>query len=440
MRIAILGGGAGGLAASWLLDPAHDVTLYEREAVLGGHVRTAGGNVPCPGLPAGLRLDVGVQDFSRSRSPTLHAWLRALGVPAAARAVDPATRLFRRDGRRLAVPCALGDDHPTPLDRARAWAAQHPLARALRAFLRATERRPADELSARTVGSFLGDDAFAAWVCARLACEFFTPASRVRGLSAAIAVPTLREALVGGARSHLPDGVSAYVDRAAGSLRRGVRLGARLRGVIRHRAGVTVRDEAGHDERFDAVVLALPPHRVLPVLLDASEAERARWSPWQGEVRHTVLHRDPAPWARRGAPRSAALDLFEGESGGFGSNATLDRGAARAPRDERADYALAFGLDHELDPAKVIHRQPHDVAEYSQRSLATREVIERAQGERGTWVVGAFLGDGLHEGAVSSALRVAGRLGGRSLGAPPRVTEGSEGEGGRSRGPPGRAS
>ncbi len=65
MRIAIVGGGASGLITAWLLDRAHEVTLFERAPVLGGHIRTLGRNAPRGDLPAGLWLDAGVVEFSR---------------------------------------------------------------------------------------------------------------------------------------------------------------------------------------------------------------------------------------------------------------------------------------------------------------------------------------------------------------------------------------
>lgn len=40
MKIAIVGGGAAGIMAAWGLNAKHDVTIYEKDPVIGGHVTT----------------------------------------------------------------------------------------------------------------------------------------------------------------------------------------------------------------------------------------------------------------------------------------------------------------------------------------------------------------------------------------------------------------
>ena len=45
MKIAIIGGGSAGLVTAHLLDGAHDVTIFEKAPILGGHVRTLNRNV-----------------------------------------------------------------------------------------------------------------------------------------------------------------------------------------------------------------------------------------------------------------------------------------------------------------------------------------------------------------------------------------------------------
>jgi len=40
MRVAVIGGGGAGLVAAWLLEHSAEVTLFEAEDRLGGHMRT----------------------------------------------------------------------------------------------------------------------------------------------------------------------------------------------------------------------------------------------------------------------------------------------------------------------------------------------------------------------------------------------------------------
>ncbi len=72
---------------------------------------------------------------------------------------------------------------------------------------------------------------------------------------------------------------------------------------------------------------------------------------------------------------------------------------------------MAFGLDSEFDPARILHRQEHEVPAYTVTALSTREEIRAHNGHRRIWYAGAWLGNGLQEGAVCSALAVSRALG-----------------------------
>jgi predicted NAD/FAD-binding protein len=217
--------------------------------------------------------------------------------------------------------------------------------------------------------------------------------------------------------------MSSYVDRVAASLRGRVALGASLRGVSRGGAAgappVSVIHDDGHEEPFDAVVLAVPPHRVLSLLRDPSPEERRWFGAFEGGFVETVVHTDTSLYERRGARAFSEFDLFELPGGGHGYNAYLDRLAGLSGAGP-THYFLAFDLDAELDPACILHRQLHDVARYDDRALAEREGLRHHNGARATFFAGAYLHDGLHEGAVRSALAVADRLGGRTLALPSR--------------------
>lgn len=243
---------------------------------------------------------------------------------------------------------------------------------------------------------------------------YSTPYARTPELSAAMAAPMLRRFLRATRWTHLPQGVSSYVQRVAGSLRGRVVTGARLRPITRRPDGVTVTREDGHAERFDAAVMAVAPLRTLAMLADPSDDERAWFGGFEGGTVVTVVHADMGMYERRGVRAYSEFDLFEGADGEHGYNAWLNR-LAGLPTEGAPQYGLAFHLDAEVDPAKVIHRQAHDVASYTVRALGARDDLRACNGLRGTYFVGAWLGDGLHEGAVRSALDVSARLGGRRL-------------------------
>ncbi|MFO0696933.1 MAG: FAD-dependent oxidoreductase [Polyangiales bacterium] len=414
LDVAIVGGGAAGLATAHLLDEAHRVVLYEKEPRLGGHIRTLGRNVPCGALPAGVHLDAGVIEFDRGNFPLFHALMRSLDVDVETLAPGGASQLFLADGTHYHSPEALRAEHPERVAELRARLELVPLLLRRRRFLRTTRAVGGDELATSPIERFLSDDDFSTWVRSLLMYAYSTPYEEVRAISAAMAVPMLRAFLWPNDWTRIPGGVFRYVEALTRGLRGEVVLDAGVSGLRRTDEGVVVCTKDGFERRFDRVVLAVPPHRVLPLLRDADETERALFDHFEGGTIETLVHTDTSLHERVHSHYRSEFDLFELPSGAHGYDAYLNR-LAGLPTDRPPHYALAFGLEGAIDPETVLHRQTHDVARYSERALGTRAGIEARQGERHTFFAGAYLGDGLHEGAIRSAVAVAARLGGRAL-------------------------
>src|SRR5262249_31558945 len=98
MRIAIIGGGAAGLMTAWLLQFEHEVTLYERAPVLGGHARTI--TLDCGGVT--VHCETGFKYFFSAYYPTLLALLAVLQLKPRPRWLNLTLRL--RDGTELVLP------------------------------------------------------------------------------------------------------------------------------------------------------------------------------------------------------------------------------------------------------------------------------------------------------------------------------------------------
>ena len=76
MRIAIIGSGISGLSAAWLLQPEHEVTVFEKNDYFGGHTDTHAVTVE----GQALQVDTGFIVFNEHNYPLLCAMLRELGV------------------------------------------------------------------------------------------------------------------------------------------------------------------------------------------------------------------------------------------------------------------------------------------------------------------------------------------------------------------------
>ena len=408
MRIAIIGAGASGLATAWLLDGAHQVTVFERAAVPGGHIRTLGRNAPRGDLAPGIFLDAGVVEFGRENFPTVHRLFEALKVPL--RAVPGTTALHRLHGPPLYSPGAIRD--LPQLQRLRAKL-RLPRAGLQRQRFMARTKLPPAALEGRPLGDFLGEPPYSDWMQLLVTYAYSIPTPQVPGLAASISVPMLRAFCTPNSWTAVEGGSYAYVERLLGQLKGAVHTSARVEAVRRSADGVEISVD-GQTLRFDAVVLATPPDQVLALLADPDEAERRRFGAWQANRTHTLVHADPGLYARRGIPIATEFDVFELPGGEGGYNACLDR-LAGLPSGGPMRFGLALGLDAEIDPAKVLLRQPHHTAAFTVAALAPREEVRATNGHRATWYAGAWLGDGLHEGAISSAVAVLGALGGKIL-------------------------
>lgn len=76
MKIGIVGSGGAGMAAAWMLDQEHDVTVFERNEVIGGHAHTveveSGGHVHY--------IDSAFNWFNSTIYPTFSRYIDHLGI------------------------------------------------------------------------------------------------------------------------------------------------------------------------------------------------------------------------------------------------------------------------------------------------------------------------------------------------------------------------
>jgi predicted NAD/FAD-binding protein len=410
VKIAIIGGGSAGLVTAHLLDGAHEVSVFEKAPILGGHVRTLNRNVSCD-LEQGLILDAGVIEFEQRNFPTLMRLFESLGCET--RPVPGTTTFWTRDGEHHLSPGSMRRAPGSLRERLRQLIDLIELGIHEKLFSLRTAL-PEPTLETLTLGDLLTDTDSDRWAALLATYAYSIPYERVRRMPAGLTIPTLRAFEHAESWVSLRGGSWDYLGRIVERLEGEVHTGAHIARVARDERGVTLRMTSGETCSFDKVVFAAPPDQTLPLLENPTADERRRFSAWRANRIHVLVHEDPGVYSRRGVKVMTEFDVIETGPDSGGYNCYLNT-LCGVPEDEQRAFGLAFGIDAWIDPSKVILRQEHHTPDYTVESHRWHHEVVATNGENHTYHAGAWLGDGLQEGAVTSALAVSMLLGGASI-------------------------
>ncbi|TAF53903.1 MAG: FAD-dependent oxidoreductase [Oscillatoriales cyanobacterium] len=370
MRIAIVGGGASGMAtAYWLNKQGHHVTVLESQPILGGHIRTLNKNVLPNQSECNEILENGVLEF-----PTVFYNFAAL-----------MQELFK-DGGHFLSAVAIQKNF-TGMQRLIEYLQLDSLyARSAGFILKMRFAKQHDfynmPLSQTLKRSCVRND----WLKLLTMYSYSIPFELLDDFPAQLAMPVLREyASVNWVR--IKGGVYSYIEKILERFKGHILLNVEIAKIFRSADAVKIVLANGEIQEFDKVVFAMPPD--------------------QPNYATTVLHSDTSMYDRYGIRKLSEFDFFETDKG-WGYNASLNQLCGiTSPR----EYSLAFKLEEAIDKQHIIHIQKHHTPLYTVESFRYRDEVIETNGENNTYHAGAYLGNGLHEGAITSALRVAKLIG-----------------------------
>lgn len=404
MHIVVIGGGAAGMACAHYLTKKHRVTLLEKQPLLGGNVRTINRNVESKILPDGVFIDNGVIEFHREHSPSFSSLVKELGLELV-HFQGGSTGLYMEDGRSYHMPGAIRQQHASPIRKSLHYlrllaAMRHLVPIGLRMQLYKSD-------SDKCLDDLLGDDVMSKWMKMLLMYGYSIPYAELGKFPAPLAIYTLLQSGIGTQWVRLEGGVYRYMEeilRQAGD-KLEVITGLRPDSVTRTSTGVVV-ELPSRSLKADAVVFATPPDQVLPLLTDSHADECRLFSAWEANHVETIIHTDQSIYENWKTPGFTEFDLFEKQGGkDAGYNAYLNR-LCGLPDEHEIKYFLAYNMEDRVDSEKIIDRQRHHTPLYTAPAAACVDEIKASNGFNNTFHAGAYLYNGLHEGAIESALAV----------------------------------
>ncbi|SNT73958.1 NAD(P)/FAD-dependent oxidoreductase [Paracoccus seriniphilus] len=403
-RIAVIGSGISGLGTAWLLDPHHDITLFEAEARAGGHARTVHAE--------GVDVDTGFIVCNRRTYPLFIPMLERLGI-----ALEASDMSFSAsfDGGRYeygTFSARAMFAQPLCLMDAGHWR----LIRDILRFFRHANNHAGHEGSiGELIGTLgLGDEFRDRFLLPISGAIWSSPTADMMQFPAGTFVRFFHNhglLSVGGQPQWLTvkGGSRRYVDAILAGLRGGLRLSSPVRSVRRQADGVILSTAQG-EERFDRVVFATHAPQALAALEQADPDEVAILGAMRTQANRVVLHSDPQLMPRR---RSAWASWNYVTKGGIPST---DRPISLSYWMNRLQNLttprpLIVTLNPETEPRHIHDEASFAHPQFDAAAISAQGRLHEIQGRGGVFYAGAWTRHGFHEDGLLSALRVAQAMG-----------------------------
>jgi predicted NAD/FAD-binding protein len=409
--IAIIGSGISGMGAAHLLHPKHEITLYEKASIVGGHSRTKQVDYDGTAIP----VDTGFIVYNERNYPNLVGLFKQLGVAThksnmtfAASIDDGALEWCARDLNGM-----FGQRRN--LLRPRFY-------RLLRQVLRfnARARAMVDAAPDVTLGELvqsLGLDSDflhhyllpmggAIWSCSPSLMLQFPARTFLRffenhGLLGFSGQPQWYT-VTGGSREYVAKITAPYAHR--------IRTDCAVVHVRREGGKVWVRDARGEEIAYDRAIFASHADETLAMLSDASAEERRILGSFTYQTNEAFLHRDTAVMPRR--KRCWASWVYHADNAGAEPTIgvtywmNLLQGI-----DASKPLFVTLNPTRPIAESKIFDRHLFTHPVFTREAIAAQAALPQIQGAQQCWFAGAYTRYGFHEDGLLSAVNVAKQMG-----------------------------
>lgn len=409
-KIAVIGSGISGMSAAYLLSATNDVTLFEKQPVIGGHTRTRVVEIRGREIP----VDTGFIVFNHVNYPELVGMFRHLGI--ATQKSDMTFGFTMQNGafewgaENLNAVFAQRSNLLNPAFYGMIRDVMRFFKHAPRCLEQPTQVSLGElvqqlSLGARFRDRFIIPMGAAIWSC---------PAEKMLDFPAQTFVQFFKNhgllSLTGQHQWYTVSGGSQnYVKEIIRPLRDNVHVNKGIRKVWNESGSAMLETLGGEKHMYDHIVLASHADHSLAMLADATAEEKRILGAFTYQKNRAFLHSDESVMPKRKACWS---------SWNYAADTTAQV-AVTYWMNRLQGIDKQYPLFVTLNPVQPIakdkihdeHLFEHPV--FTREAIAAQAEIASIQGKRNLWFCGAYQRYGFHEDGLMSGIAVAKALGAR---------------------------
>lgn len=414
-RIAIVGSGISGLSCAWLLNKAHDVTLFEKDDRLGGHSNTV--DFQLDGQE--VNVDTGFIVFNPVNYPNLVKLFDLLNVDNCETEMSFAVSInkgkLEYSGTNINGLLA----QKLNIFRPSFWKMITDL---LRFYRESDQMLESSQLDSLTLGQLLDKHGYGKhFIYNHLlpmgAAIWSTPVDQMlhypagsflrfcknHGLIQLKDRPQWRT-VIGGSKN--------YVHKLANELEGRIKLNSRIHRIIREPDQVIIEDHHGNAQYFDEVVLACHSDQALALLEQPTSEEEQLLGDFPYQRNIAYLHMDENLMPKRKAAWSSWNYLSEGRRDQSQQVSLTYWMNKLQPLKTDRNLFVSLNPLHTPEEGSIVRTFFYDHPTFGKNSHTSQKKLWQLQGKHRTWFCGAYFGHGFHEDGLQAGLAVAEQLGG----------------------------
>ncbi|RHW75028.1 NAD(P)/FAD-dependent oxidoreductase [Colwellia sp. RSH04] len=412
-KIAIIGSGISGLTAAYLLSKKHHVSVFEKNAYIGGHTATVDVTLE----QENYAIDTGFIVFNDKTYPNFLALLSEIGVDKQPTemsfSVQNCQTGLEYNGHNLNTLFAQRRN----LFRPKFWSLIKEILRFNKLCKQVYELNKFKENL--TLGEFLDAHGFSSFFAEHYilpmgAAIWSSSLTQMEGFEFKFFVKFFYNHGLLNVKDRpqwyvIPKGSRSYLTPLCKPFENNIHLNASITSIKRVEQGVVIQFDDGTTQSFDEVVIACHSDQALALLADASDDESSILSAMPYKANSVVLHTDESllPTRKKAwASWNYQLATDRDSAASVTYNMNILQGL-----NTKHTFCVTLNQKEAISPDKILREFTYHHPVFSVESTSAQQQREVICGKNNTHFAGAYWHNGFHEDGVKSAVEVAKRFG-----------------------------